>query len=416
MNSALRAEFMLPVPVPFEQMEADLKSQLKKDPKNPDILYRLGRVHYLAFDMGVEVAYTFRRDEPGNNLPGQPHVGHLVEITRFDSQKAGVGAEIEVSGGVDAKGATWKVKVMSPEDRVKHAGEAHSYFKQSLARNPKSGLTWLSYGWFTRTWAHAEDLHGVRGARDLKNLTNEEALKAFQTAWKLERTHDLDRRFVPLEGPGGMVSHEAATSWLSLASQTKNNDRSTRREMERHLKRLDKLQMGAVTPLIFHLGKHQKDPVPVNKNASIAFDMAGDGSGGRWTWPEKGAVFLVWNPSGVLKNLNGSQLFGGYTWEMFWEHGFDALAILDVNRDGVLRGGELAAISGWQDLPPYGHCETKEVFSLIKLGVVALHLTSEPYAGEEALVWNPAGVELKDGTRIPLWDWLAQPSVPAKVL
>jgi hypothetical protein len=207
----------------------------------------------------------------------------------------------------------------------------------------------------------------------------------------------------------GIVSGEAIRAWMSLADAHAAGDPALRENMAKDLAKLDALRMGAITPLLFHPLADMDDPVPVRSGASVAFDLLGDGSGGRWSWPEAGAALLVWDPGQNGTVHSGADLFGGYTWQMPWRDGFEALRVLDRNRDGRIDGIELSGISAWFDDENPGHVDVGEVPTLGELGVAAIQLDAVAFEGDAALVWHPAGIRFADGKSVPLWDWLAQP-------
>jgi len=75
---------------------------------------------------------------------------------------------------------------------------------------------------------------------------------------------------------------------------------------------------------------------------------------------------LVWNPSRSGNIKCRAQLFGGYTWELFWKNGYEPLAVLDQNKDGSLRGSELAGLAAWNDRNSNGVSDPGEVVPLDK--------------------------------------------------
>jgi hypothetical protein len=400
--------FMPPSPVPLDRMLDHLSTQQKESPKDPEVIYKLGRAHYMAFDMGLGASFTYDRDAPGNSIPGRVHLDWQIADYRKKAEVAEAGEQVEMTDRM--QGNTWKVTVLSPEERREHAEKALEYLQAVRKQVPGNGLYALTLASFGQNWLESKDLHkeGAEGPLDL--ITVPFVLDAYEQAWRLERERDLKRDHLPVVGQRGLLAAEAAKAWIALGEGVETVDTGVKKQMEKDLKRLAKLEMRIVTPLLFHLGKTAKDPVPVNMDAQVFFDLPGDGTGGTWTWPVKGAVLMVWDPIGVGKITKGSQLFGGYTWEMFWDNGFDALKILDMNHDGRLTGNELSGLAGWKDEEPFGISDPGEVIPLQKLGVIAIELQSEDFKGSEALVWNPAGIRMENGKSIPLWDWLAVPA------
>ena len=92
---------------------------------------------------------------------------------------------------------------------------------------------------------------------------------------------------------------------------------------------------------------------------------------------------------------------------MIWKTGYDALAALDDNNDGVLSGVELDGLSVWFDRNGDGMCDPGEVTTLHDLGVMSLstHATSR----DGIHPTNAEGVTLGDGQVLRTWDWVVEP-------
>ena len=106
-----------------------------------------------------------------------------------------------------------------------------------------------------------------------------------------------------------------------------------------------------------------------------------------WKASEK-APLLVYDPThsgnvASAKQLFGTYTFGGKTTKVAdyqsdavrtpWGNGYEALALLDSNRDGKLSGKELKDLALWFDQNRDGVSQPGEVKSLSALGVTALY-------------------------------------------
>ena len=404
----LPAEFVEPFPVPLRRLRESFQEMRRRHPEDAEPFYRLGRLHYLAYEMGVEAGFTHTPRDPGQSSPSRVQIAQLLEGWRQRGDEAGPGKTLKVSarGGEDA----WEARVMNPAERAHHALQAYMLLSAARRKDPEKGLYALTYGSFVLSWMNQDDeIRETVKRTPLRSLGAEQARKAFKDAWELTREKDLRRKYLPLEGGAGLVSAEAARNWLKLGAPRGDRGKETASRMRKDLKRLSKLPSGPVTPLVFFPGGLEPRKVPVDTEARVEFDLPGDGSGGFWTWLEEGAVILVWDPERSGSVQSGHQLFGAYTWRMFWKDGFEALSILDTNRDGELRGTELRGLSGWRDLDPLGVADPGEVTPLNKLGVEAIRIKSLSYPDPHALAWNPVGVVMEDGRVLPIWDWLATP-------
>ena len=118
-----------------------------------------------------------------------------------------------------------------------------------------------------------------------------------------------------------------------------------------------------------------------------------------WKASEK-APLLVYDPTHTGKVTSAKQLFGTYTFggrttkaayyqsdeaRTPWDNGYEALALLDTNRDGKLSGKELDPLALWFDKNRDGVSQPGEVESLSALGVTALYYKpdrTDPKSGD----------------------------------
>src|SRR5882672_3151354 len=96
----------------------------------------------------------------------------------------------------------------------------------------------------------------------------------------------------------------------------------------------------------------------------------------------------------------------------FWRDGYNALAALDEDSDGVLRGAELRGLALWHDGNGNGVSEPGEVRPLEAFGITAISCKSETHPN--GIQWNSRGVVMRDGTTRPTYDWIA-PSHPVEI-
>src|SRR5207302_6844825 len=126
----------------------------------------------------------------------------------------------------------------------------------------------------------------------------------------------------------------------------------------------------AVTPLIFPLDRPRPLPALLSRGRLVSFDMAGAGRRQRWPWVQPETAILVWDPERRGRITSGTQLFGSFTWSIFWRNGYEPLAFLDDNHDGWLTGVELQGLSVWRDRNGDGVSEPGEVLPVAALGIV----------------------------------------------
>jgi hypothetical protein len=142
----------------------------------------------------------------------------------------------------------------------------------------------------------------------------------------------------------------------------------------------------------------------LDTKASVAFDL--DGTGKRaWTWITPKAGWLVMDHAGTGRIESGLQFFGSVTFWLFWDNGYQALTLLDDNRDGELSGKELDGLAIWHDKNGNGVSEPGEVRPLAAYGITALSCRAEAHGrSSDCLVYSPAGVRYASGRSRPSYD------------
>jgi hypothetical protein len=90
------------------------------------------------------------------------------------------------------------------------------------------------------------------------------------------------------------------------------------------------------------------------------------------------------------------------TWGQIWKDGYEPLASLDEDNNGVLEGKELELLYIWLDENTNAKVDEGEVKP------VSDYLTSisvVPTRDEEGNAWNDQGATLLDGSQVGAWDW-----------
>jgi hypothetical protein len=166
----------------------------------------------------------------------------------------------------------------------------------------------------------------------------------------------------------------------------------------------------AITPVVVPLRTGMAAADLVDRSRVVAFDADGSALDGRWTWINKDAGWLVFDPHGTGRITSALQLFGSVTFWMFWNNGYEPLRVLDDDQDGTLRGKELAGLAIWQDTNANGVSEPGEVRPVADWNIVALswaHVTEDE--SDVYIASSSAGVTFADGTVRPTYDVLLWP-------
>ena len=136
-----------------------------------------------------------------------------------------------------------------------------------------------------------------------------------------------------------------------------------------------------VDPLILDLagdGFHMKG---LQQGAPVLFDANGDGikTSTAWASPSDGILALDRDGDGLIEN--GGELFGDETVLQNGKkaaHGFEALADLDSNNDGIfdVKDARYGDVRVWRDLNQDGVSQSNELVTLPQAGVEGINLSS----------------------------------------
>jgi hypothetical protein len=385
------AMFMPPQMVPVERLLKSAEAYVVKNPKEAEAHYLLARVHYLAFVSERE------------NIPGFP-----VMRNEGDGKPMVVAPWMQGWNAQGDKGAALTAAAM-----VDHATKAHSEFKEAMKLAPKKGLYVLGLASLledVRTWSEKAKPEGL--PPELQKITIEHLRSVYNEAFTVAMVEDSKLKMRPLSGLEEIVSHEAAEALIRLGKEQPetltDKDKDEIKKAENALAKFDKLPMGAVTPIVFSFQPAAHLDAMLDKERTVDFDLRGYGPlGEQWTWVRPELGLLVWDPLKCGEVKSARQLFGNYTFQIFRQNGYDAMAALDDNRDGVLSGAELEGMSVWFDRDADGRSTAAEVTPLPELGVQAIAVKATTQDGAHPM--NPRGLLMKDGRVLPTWDWMVEP-------
>ena len=386
-----RAEFMAPEPTPVERLVTNATTYLAKHPDSAEAHYTLARIHYLAFHLKAAEVPAFNErdseDRPPRLAPQwMVGLGRREEVPPPPSLPAG--------------------------ELTDHATKAMRSFKEALRLDPKNGLFQLGSASLEEEFAAWNtDAKIAPLPPELSGITTTTIRRAYAKALDLAMVEDSKLEYRPASGLQSIVSHEAAGALVRLAkdheADLSDSERKDLQRAQKALKKFESLGMGAITPMVFsfHAAAQLDDFLALNR--TVDFDLRGYGPRGRWPWVKPELGFLVWDPerSGMIHSAR--QLFGGYMFQIFRATGYDALAALDDNGDGVLADAELNGISVWFDRNGDGRSAPDEVTPLSELGVTAIATQMDGYDGIHPT--RAAGLTLRDGRTLRTWDWIVQP-------
>ena len=309
------------------------------------------------------------------------------------------GADVQVNGrgtvdrlwfGYTPRFVPFNVVKTTDEDQQaaarKQLDAAIAQYREAVKLVPKDSATLLGLAWVLDQAGKDEE------ARKLYR-------KTIELSWKMEgkiKLGPLGGHFISVEAGEYLMAH--------LDAQEDANEISEINARKAKLKRLPR----PVTPIAVPLKDELTEADIHNRAASVAFDADGTGLATRWTWLNDNAGWLVYDAAGSGRIDSATQLFGNVTFMMFWRNGYEALATLDDNDDGVVAGRELYHLAIWRDVNGNGVSESGEVYSLSSYGIRELQFTAT--TNEEGVLLCPQGVVFADGSTRPTFDVVVEPN------
>lgn len=358
------AHFFIPEleEVPTDRLLTNLTQRAKEDPKDVQMVYALARVHAMAYAKAQSTFKVARKgSSPFENDPrkeGLPYFG--------PQDRGFLPRETAAPTNTAARS---------------HLDFAIRYYSQALEIQPDHLPSEVGLGWCQdQAGKKKEAIQTYRKALDQAWRDEKKSGHIFQSSIAGEICDYL----LPLMDP------KADAAEIKRVTQIKQEAQRLPR---------------SITPLIVPLEDGLSLDQLVDLQGAVPFDLDGSGVVQKWQWPTPQVGWLAYDPSGAGDVRSGLQLFGAVTFWIFWENGYEALASLDNDQDGFLRGAELEGLVIWRDTNSNGVSEPGEVQPLSYYGITGLacgcqrHQTGIPY--------NPAGVVFEDGHTRPTFDWVS---------
>jgi tetratricopeptide (TPR) repeat protein len=361
------AKYLKPdlIDVPIERVIQNLEKLLKADPGNATVRFNLARAHAMAYASKNETAQVWKGREEGGIWFGY-HPEHIPFTVEPTTDKA-------------------KLKAANA-----HLAEALRQYKELVTISPDNLSAALGYAWC------------IEQSSDKQNAIKRYRL-VIDAAWNKEK--DLKRADLGWHS----ITAEAAGYLIPLLD--KNVDKI---EINRLKERINVLSTvpRPITPIVIPLRDGLEPGGLQDHSADVRFDADGTGLQKHWTWISKDAGWLVHDPHHTGKITSALKMFGGVTFWMFWENGYEALRSLDDNGDLSLTGAELKGLAVWRDVNGNGVSENGEVRTLADYGIVAVscRFLSDSNTSDR-IAWSSNGVTFQNGSIRPTYDIVLHPAI-----
>lgn len=353
MAGTVQARYIRPdlVNIPVPRLIENLEELAKKNPKDVTVRFNLARVHAMAFALKTDTTQIRREKES--------------EGAWFGYEPKPVPFAVQPTEDAARKDAA-----------EKHLQAAIRIYEDVVKEKPDHLIAQLGFAWCIAQ--QGDKTKAVAAYRKVAEL-----------AWEKEKDLKV----------GGLGFHaitsETAGYLVPLLDKEKDKEEIAR--LEERAKKLNALPR-PITPIAIPLRPGMRAEQMVDPTAAVRFDLDGTARPQTWTWLCKDAAWLVSDPRGTGRIDSGLQLFGNVTWWCFWENGYQALAALDDNGDGVLTGAELRGLALWHDRNGNGICDPGEVKPLAEWGIVALSCRAEKGSSPHVAAWAVDGVRFADGS------------------
>jgi tetratricopeptide (TPR) repeat protein len=350
--------------VPVARLVSNLERELAAKPADAEVHLKLARLYGMA--------YAMNSDE----LPARDRNGRM-EV--WFGHEPGLIPE-------KPRSAPHPPRAAASREYLERALE---HYRSALATNPESLIARLGHGW------------ALEQAGD-KPAAVQEYRRVIERAWPKEQSTKaagLGQRF---------YTEEAARYLIPLLDP--NRDAEEIADLRKRVDRLARLPR-PITPIAVPLVDGATPSGVVDLEAQVPFDADGSGQRRRWTWISNAAGWLVYDAAQKGKISSALQWFGNTTFWLFWNNGYEALAALDDNADGELRGAELRYLAIWTDTNRNGFGDSGEVRPLAHHGIVAVSCRFTAGDGLLIAARSDVGVRLKDGRVRPTFDVILRQSI-----
>ena len=356
--------------VPVQRLAENIERQLAQRPDNVELRLNLARLHAMAY--ALKVSEFSARRTGGDNL--EAWFGQLPPNIPGPA-KAAPTPDLEQRAQADL-------------------ARAMELYRDVIGRAPDNLIAHLGYAWTLE-----------EAGRRTEAIA--EYRKTVELAWPGDQKGSR-----PLLHGQEPVTVEAVARLQALLDPVK--DAGELASLKEKVDVLSK-QGRAITPIAISL-RDGATEAPLDINARVFFDADGSGIPRRWTWIDKDAGWLVYDAGGTGEITSALQWFGSVTFWLFWSNGYEALAALDDDADGELRGAELRHLAIWRDKNQNGVSEKGEVRPLEAHGIAALSCAHVAGDGETVAAFSPRGVRMGDGTTRTSYDVILRTSGPPRSL
>ena len=381
--------------VPIDRVLTNLQTQLAADTNNIRTLYQLARAHSMAYSTNLQDVAVVDTNVQGPSTfisffePGGLQIPRRLQASRTNSLIA-------------RQHLTNAITYYDRAKRLLKFNDTNRWMILPI----QLGHAWCLDQSGDREKAKEAYREALRYSWEIEVEGNDTIKERMQWAWNRALNGQNPLKGMPRGlGPGACFSEEIIRYLLPLLDPKRDATEIAKlKEAQTTLQRMPR----SMTPILVSLNPDLPFEKLVDRSAAVTFDLDGSGLPRKYQWITPNAAWLVYDHDGSGRITSGLQLFGSVTFWIFWQNGYDALAVLDNDRNGILEDSELQNLSLWRDANSDGHSDPGEVRPLHEYGIVQLKTTAA--IDSSGILSNPEGATLYDGSSLPTYDWIAQSS------
>lgn len=425
-------------PVPVDRLIETISNYIEEHPDDAHGYYLLGRVHSLAFAKKTELKMVFYNDKERTEkreLPGFTPWSRIqdarsqletlddeqIEHLRLSVSNYFTAVTKNPNSIIYALGLGWMLEqgmnyaeiigpppyrlpykdMMSDDLSFPHLVE--DIVKENREVDVERLFKYYKHGQmnaFYDAWVNGKQSDQKKLIPYLRDLWKEECLWAYRKSFANGIYQKVKSKFVGEHNQ----DFEAGMGIIRvLGDQASEPEYHWEVEAIQEAIKVAKSSGSWITPIIFSLQDTESIDDLLAPNTHVRFNMDGMSDDSRWSWVKADTAMLVWDPEQRGSIKSGKHLFGSVTWWLFWENGYQAMAMLDDDRNGYLEENELNGLAVWQDRNQNGVSDEGEVTPIENTEITRFAVHPEINTGKT--IYHTNGIQLKNGAWLPSYDW-----------
>jgi len=285
--------------LPVERLIDNATTYIREHPNDASGYYTLARIHYLAFMNKSFLVGAFGTGASVHPIEFWWWENYLADARLQEAQRlalveSGYASTQEVPSGKwqefwarvwaiedELEAKDWQPPQPTEEQLVGHAGAAQWNFYKAIALDPNNALYYLGQASLGEQYLEfLQEKSPASVPPAINALMLDGIRQTYLWAYELALDEDLARKYLPVEGLRGLISHEAGSAYVRLweaEGQIPADVQEKLTAIKANLKTLEALPRGAITPIIFSMEARPSLAELLAPEQVVRFDLDGDG-------------------------------------------------------------------------------------------------------------------------------------------